>query len=194
VKNGLNILVLTLMICLLTNGCSENANYLPNRESAEEPVLTVGQIKEFMKSNVSGQIGRTYASKWFDFTIISIEHVDYYAGVYQSESKAMLDILVEETNTSNKPIGMGTFDFYIAIDFFPDIDNDPYKLYPYDPFDDETTMMPTEFELAPGETVSYHMIFEYPDEVIEAQLIYTEVDEYDNEGATVSIPIPEMKQ
>jgi hypothetical protein len=193
-KKSLFVLIFAFMVWILISGC-EIAEPASTEELADNYVLETEITQEFIKGYVEGRVGKIYSTRWFDFEIISMEHVDSYSTEYRGDSWIMLDVIVEETNTSDKFIGMGTFDFYAAIDVFPDIENALYKLYPNDPFPDDTdTMMPLEFELAPGETVRYHMIFEYPNEVRGAQLVYTEIDEYDNEGATVSIPIPEMDE
>jgi hypothetical protein len=143
----------------------------------------IDSVGNFLKGNVTGEVDKVYSTEWFNFAVRSIEKVDEYAGYSAEEGFILLDVVVEELNTFSEDIPMGTFDFYLDSDTFIDY------IFPLDPLDD--TMMPTEFSLSPSEDVKYHLLYEIPDGVADLRLMYTEIDEEDNEGATFTITVPE---
>ena len=149
-------------------------------KAADEIKHTIAQM---IQGNISGEIGKTYATQWFEFTVESIKSVDSYAGYTPNEGYALVDVLITEKGTfdDDRPTPMGTFDFYMDSDTFSDY------LFPLDPID--STMMPEEFDLEYGEVVTYHMVYEVPEDVSDLKLMYTEIDEADEEGATFSINV-----
>ena len=139
------------------------------------------QVATMIKGNIKGETGKTYGTQWFEFTIDSIKAVDSYSGYSAEKGYRLIDVLVTEKCTFDQAIPMGTFDFYMDSKDFEDY------IYPINPLDD--TMMPEEFDLAPGETVSYHMVYEIPEHAPDLKLIYTEWDEEEKEGATFTIDV-----
>jgi hypothetical protein len=139
----------------------------------------VNSAAQFLSGDVTGQIGKTYSTQWFEFTIHSINKVDSYAGYEPASGYQLYDVLITEKNIFDESIPMGTPDFYMD-----DPDFEEY-IWGIDPLDN--TMMPEEFYLEPGETAQYHIIFEIPQEVTKLALMYTEFDVNDNEGATFTI-------
>ena len=127
-------------------------------------------------SIITASIGVPQSCKWFNFTVKSITAVDQYAGYTAPAGYQLYDVLITETGTYDEPSPMGTFDFYMDNINFPDY------IFPLDPWDD--SMMPAEFDLYPGETVEYHMIYEIPSNVTQLDLMYTEIDVLDIEGDT----------
>jgi len=144
-------------------------------------------IKKTVARAIQGEIeietGETRSALWFDFTVGHIKRVDQYAGHLPAGSHMLIDVFITQTGTfdDTEPIPMGTFDFYMDSSIFEE------HIYPLDPFDD--TMMPREFDLAFGETVSHRMVYEIPDNVPDLKLMYTEWDENDRQRATFSIYI-----
>lgn len=140
---------------------------------------------QFLDGEVTGTVGKLYATEWFEFEIKSIEVVDEYAGHTPAEGFVLVDVVVYEKNTFSESIPMGTFDFYVD----DPMDTD-YYVKPIDPLDD--TMMPTSFNLAVDEEVEYHMVFEVHADAGTIKLMYTEFGEdsdgEETEGATFTIP------
>jgi len=167
-------LFLTLLIIAITvAGCGKSPEALVNE--------VINTATQWLSGDVTGEVGKTYATDWFEFTIHSIEEVGAYAGYSPVDGCTLYDVVITETNIFDTAIPMGTFDFYMDDASFEEY------IWPIDPLDD--TMMPEAFDLAPGETVRYHMVYEIPSDVTGLMLMYTEVDEEDNEGRTFTIHI-----
>jgi hypothetical protein len=167
------ILALLMMMVLIPSGCGNSI-----RQAALE---TAQSAVDLLSGDVTGETGKTYATQWFEFTVQSINEVPEYAGYTPQSGYTLYDVLITETGAFEDPSPMGTFDFYMDAESFAEY------VYPLDPLNDE--MMPMEFELAKDETVEYHMVYEVPSDVTDLKLMYTEVDEQENEGVTFSIPI-----
>jgi len=138
-------------------------------------------ISDFLSEDVTGETGETYQTKWFDFTIDSIDEIDSYAGHTAEEGNRLLKVQVAETSTWDETITLGTFDFYMDDPSFEEF------IWPITPKD--STMMPEKFDLEPGATVQHVMIFDVPTNTTELALMYTEY--YDNKdiGNTIMIYI-----
>ncbi|MDR2771530.1 MAG: hypothetical protein LBB57_05795 [Clostridiales Family XIII bacterium] len=165
--------MVVLSLALALSGCGNSVKEVA-RNAAQSVV-------EMLSGDVVGEIGKAYGTQWFEFTIKSIGEVSEYAGYAPEEGYTLYDVLVTETGTFDEASPMGTFDFYMDAPSFSDY------IYPLDPLSDE--MMPLEFDLDTDETVEYHMIYEIPIDTAGLNLMYTEVDEDENEGITFSIPI-----
>lgn len=171
-KQTILIAALILTFVLSLTGCNTAAiqDGVNNAMSAMDDIIS---------GDVSGEIGKTYSTQWFRFNIKSIEAVSEYAGYSPAEGNQLIDVVVTEKNIFDDKIIMGTLDFYVD-----EISFEEY-VYPMAPLDD--TMMPEEFYLAVNESVEYHMVFEVPADIKSLNLLYTEIDENDNEGATFTI-------
>jgi len=134
-----------------------------------------------LQGNVSGEVGATYGTRWFEFTIESIKEIDDAFGYTAPDGYILIDVVVTETGTFDEPIIMGTFDFYMDSDTFLEYE------WPIDPLDD--SMMPLEFYLAKDETVTYRMVFEVPASLDDLKLMYTEIDENMSIYATFVIDV-----
>ena len=134
-----------------------------------------------LSGDVAGEIGKTCATIWFEFTVHSIKEVDAYAGYTPTDDCILYDVVITETNTINISIQMGSADFYMDDPSFEEY------IWPIAPLDD--AMMPEFFYLAPDETVQYHLVFEIPSTVTELMFMYTEIDDIGNYGRTFTIPI-----
>lgn len=163
------------LLCLGT-GCGSAVNAVSGVANAVGN--TVGQ---YITGDVTGEVGKTYSTQWFTFTVKSIEKVSSYAGYTPAADNELIDVLITETCTFDQAIPMGTWDFKVDHDTFEE------WYWPMDPIND--TMMPVDFELRPNETVEYHMVYEVPAGYTDLKLLFTEFDEMDNEGATFTILI-----
>jgi len=184
-KKLLSVVVMLMVATFALAGCGSNSGTTGSSENNNPVQQVTDTVKDvaaqILDGQVTGEVGKTYRTQWFDFTVISIDKVDSYAGHSAPEGYQLYDVLITETGTFSTPSPMGTFDFYMDDPSFPDY------IFPIDALDDN--MMPDEFPLAKNETVEYHMIYEIPTNVTNLVLMYTEIDETDAEGTTFSIPI-----
>jgi hypothetical protein len=151
-------------------------------DKAREVALSAAEsVVQMLSGEVTGEVGKSYGTQWFKFTIISIDEVSEYAGYAPEDGNTLYDVLITETGTFEEASPMGTFDFYMDAPSFAEY------IFPIDPISDE--MMPLEFYLGPKETVEYHMVYEIPEDTVGLRIMYTEFDVEDNEGVTFDIPI-----
>lgn len=166
------LLVLTFVFISLA-GCdliSFNDPAIKRRDSISK------YIDENISGNETGEIGKSYTSKWFEFKIHSIDKVDAYASRKTKEGHQLYKVLITLKSTWDKPIPMGTFDFYMDAPDFTEY------IWGIPPLDD--SMMPEKFELKPSESVQYVIIFEAPTNTAELAFLYTENYESGDEGAS----------
>jgi len=162
-------------IFIALTGCEHTISF---KDPAEE---RKDSISELIAGDVAGKVSETYKTKWFEFTIQSIDKVKSYADHKAKEGYQLYKVLITEKSVWDSSVPMGIFDFYMD-----DIDFTEY-IWAMSPLDD--TMMPEEFELEPNQTVQYVMVFEVPTNTTNLALVYTENDESGEEGATFSIRI-----
>ena len=177
-KRLLATVTLAFALVLVLSSCSKAAESLNDAVSSGIDSAS-SAIDNLLSGNVTGEIGKSYSTQWFSFTVKSIKSVPEYAGYTPAEGMQLIDVVVTEKNIFNQTIPMGTSDFYLDENSWPDY------IYPMDPLDD--TMMPIEFDLAVGETAEYHMVYEVPAEFSAMMLLYTEIDVTETEGATFTI-------
>lgn len=172
--------ILALVLCIaLLGGCSGNP-LDPVADSIQDMGTAVGDaVGKLLSGDVTGKVGETYRTEWFDFSISSINQVDSYAGYSPAEGFTLYDVAITEISTFDDPIPMGTFDFFIDADVF-----DEY-IYPIEALNN--SMMPETFTLTKGESAEYHMVYEVPKGTQGLKLMYIEIDEEENQGATFTI-------
>ena len=140
-------------------------------------------VARTIQGGIAAEIGNTYATQWFDFTVGHIKKIDSYAAKRPSNGYMLIDVMITKRNTfyDTKPVPIGIFDFYMDSSVFEE------HIYPIDPLSD--TMMPREFDLFYNETVTFHMIYEVPSDVPDLTLTFTEWDETDRKGASFNISV-----
>ena len=143
------LLVLTLTGCDLVNELGSKVEEIRN---------------DIISGDVTGEIGKTYSTQWFDFSVNAIERVDQYQDQVPAEGMQFIKAEIFEKSTYDKAIPMGTFDFFVDHDSF-----DEY-IWPMDPWHD--SMMPAEFELNKGDSVTYTLIFEVPADIETVDFYY----------------------
>jgi len=175
------LLLAAALVFVSLAGCSHTISFTNPAEKRRE------SISDFISGNTPGDVaaepGKTYATKWFEFTVHSIEKVDAYTGRTAEEGHQLYKVLLSVKSIWDAPIPMGLFDFYMDA---PDFTEYIWAIPPLD-----GTMMPEEYNLTPNETVQYVMIFEVPTYTAGLALLYTENFEDGNDGATFAIPINE---
>jgi hypothetical protein len=138
-------------------------------------------ISDLIAGDVTGKAGETYKTQWFEFTAESIDTVDAYAGRKAKDGHRLYKIPIALKSVWNETIPMGLFDFYMDA---PDFEEYIWAIAPLD-----ETMMPEKFDLKPGETIQYVMIFEAPADAAGLALLYTENYANGKDGATYAIYI-----
>ena len=131
---------------------------------------------------VEGEIGTKMTTEWFEFTVKSAEIVDSYADYTASEGYKLLEVVVTEKNISSDTLPMGTYDFLLD-----DPADAAYYVSALDPLDDK--MMPLDFDLKPGETVTYHLLFEVDAASSGYKFLYTEYFTDESEGKTFIVDL-----
>lgn len=173
-------LVLVVSLCmaasLLLVGCGQVKQVADDVSTAVTDTIT-----QTIEGNVTGKVGTEYATKWFTFTVESMTvdttYDDYTAGA----GNTLLIARITETNTSGDEQPFGTFDWFVDDTSLSDY------IYPLDPF--KSSMMPSEFDLADGETVTYDVVIEYPNNLSSPFLVYIEQDETGSTFTTFKVAI-----
>jgi len=175
-KSLASLLAMALVLIFLA-GCGDIISFSDPAVRRRETRRAT--IADFLSGDVTGETGETYQTRWFDFTIHSIDEVDSYAGHDAQEGYQLYKVQASLKNTSDDAIPMGTFDFYMDDPAFEEF------IWPIAPLDD--TMMPEQFDLELGEIVQYIMIFEVPAKTTELALVYTEFSENEYIGTSFII-------
>lgn len=138
------------------------------------------------RNKTAGDIGTRLSTTWFDFTVNSAEETNSYGGYRADSGNKLVVVEVTETNTTNGNLMMGNFDFMLD-----DPADTEYYVLAMSPQD--SSMMPDEFTLSPGETVTYMLAFEVPTTSYGFSLVYIEfgVDSSGNEsrGETFTVDL-----
>jgi len=173
------LLLAAALIFVGLAGCSHTISFTNPAEKRRE------SISDFISGNTPGDVaaetGETYATKWFEFTVHSIEKADAYMGYAAEEGYQLYKVLITVKSIWDEPIPMGLFDFYMDA---PDFTEYIWAIPPLD-----STMMPEEYSLTPGQPVQYVMIFEVPSDTAGLAFKYTENYEGGEDGATFEFPV-----
>jgi len=173
------LLLAAAFVFIGLTGCSHTISFTNPAEKRRE------SISDFISGNTPGDVtaepGKTYATKWFEFMVHSIEKADAYMGYAAEEDHQLYKVLLTVKSIWDEPIPMGLFDFYMDS---PDFTEYIWAIPPLD-----GTMMPEEYNLEPNKTVQYAMIFEVPADTAGLALMYTENYKGGEDGATFAIPV-----
>jgi len=170
----LALLVLALLFIALV-GCEHSIAFVNPAEKRRE------SINDLLSGDVIGDIGKSYTTRWFEFTVHSIDKADAHLGYKAQEDHLLYKVQVTLKSVWDDAIPMGTFDFYMD-----DTDFQEY-IWAIPPLDN--TMMPEEFIIQPGASVQYLMVFEVPTGTTELALLYTENNENGIDGKSFVIYI-----
>ena len=129
----------------------------------------------------NGEVGKTYETKWFTFSVDAMEKTSTYKGVEASEGTTFLVCTVTETNnwTEKEALPMSAEDFYVNREGWTEV------VWPETAWDD--AMMPLTFDLNSEETVTYDVVFAVPEDTADIQFVYVEINESGDKLATFSI-------
>ena len=165
------------------NNNSTNNSNNSNTNSNTNTTITVPNTVE-VSGNIIGQVGTTYATRWFDFTFNSMYTSNSYEGITAGNGNTLVVANITITNTTDSPQPFGTFDWLMDDASLPDY------IRPLDPPSGANSMMmPTNFTLGPGDTATYDVVIEYPANAPNPYFQYIEVSSTGEVYTTFSIPI-----
>ena len=137
-----------------------------------------------LTGSVIGQVGTTYATRWFDFTINSMHTSNSYESYTAGNGNTLVICNITITNTYSSAQPFGTFDWLLDDDALPNY------IFPMDPPSGANSMMmPTNYTLNPGDTVTYDVVIEYPANLANPVFMYIEVDSNGQVGTAFMIPV-----
>ena len=131
-----------------------------NEDNADEVIKIEG--------DVVGQLHITYGTKWFTFIFNSMEVSQSYAGHNAADGNILAITNITITNTFTSPQPFGIFDWNVDADGIKDY------IIPMDPLNDK--MMPENYTLEVGETVTYYLATEIPNDLKNPVYLYKEVN------------------
>lgn len=124
----------------------------------------------------NGRIGDVMRNEFFEYTVVSANYVDEYAGKKPADGKKFVDSVVKIKNIFSEELNMYYDDFQIQWG------NDGEDNYGYCIETADSTMIPAEFMMKKGETLEYHLVFEVPEGQSEYSISYQEYFEDETEG------------
>jgi len=142
------------------NNSNNTGNTGNNGSSGGSSVALTGEIV--------GQTGVTYSTKWFDFTVNSLRTDSSFASITAANGNILVIANVTITNTFGSTQPFGTFDWLVDDDTLAEY------IFPLAPVND--TMMPTDFDLEDGKTVTYDVVLEIPAGLPNPFFMYIEID------------------
>lgn len=152
-KKPVSLCALALGLLLLCGACGG-----PEKpDSTTQPdAAGINLVVEPVNGRANGSIGDIMRTNWFDFTVSSATVAAAYGQYTPHAGYQLVDIAMALTGTFQEPVPMADSDFVV---FWGSGDTEwDYSL---DPLDD--AMMPTEYELENGETITCHLLFEVPE-------------------------------
>lgn len=157
---SLRLLALVLALAVAFTGCSLSDMGLKE----EEPQLT-------------GEVGDTMKTMFFDFSVDEASSPEEYDGYTAAEGNRLVLCTVTITNTFGETLPMYDADFQLQWG-----SGDEDYAWAIDAFNDQ--LMPLEWELLTGDTATYEMLFQAPEDVDRFMLVYLEMytDADGNEG------------
>ena len=167
----MRMMTLVLSLCLVSSvaltGCGAGEQVQQTAADVAETVSNAAA--QLIEGDVTGRVGKEYTTKWFTFTVDSMETVASYDDYTAAEGNTLLVAHITEKNISGSSQPFGTFDWLV------DDDSLAEYIYPLDPFNGD--MMPASFTLADGEEASYDVVIEYSTSLANPFLMYMEVDD-----------------
>lgn len=129
------------------------------------------------EGKTTGELGDTLKTMFFDFSVDEASSPAEYDGYLPAEGNRLVVCTVTVANTFGETLPMYDTDFQLQWG-----SGDADFAWAVDAFNDQ--LMPLEWELLTGDTVTYEMLFEAPADVDRFMLVYLEqyVDGDGNEG------------
>lgn len=166
----------TLIILLALTGCK--SSFI----SFQDPAIKQSDsIPKYIAEGEAKEVGQTYQTRWFDFTVQSLKKVNSYAKYKPQEGCKLYKAELLLKGTWTAAVEMTLADFYMDDPSFEDF------IRPLAPLDE--TMMPEAYSLNPGQIAAYTLLFEVPETVTALTLNYTEFLENGAIGKTFSMAV-----
>lgn len=135
------------------------------------------QVVRAQDGYAEGQIGTTFRTAFFDYSVDSVNYPSVYEGYTPDEDMQLVDIVVTIKNTFGEALPMFNSDFWI--DWLEG--DDEYYDFGIE-MDSSSTIMPSEYSLANGATCNYHIIYEVPAGVTSFAVCFEEAFEDESTG------------
>lgn len=157
-KKFLAALLGCAMLALTLSGCSSSNSGSSQATKADTTVMGTETLDDGREVNgyAEGDIGETIQTSWFAFTVNSVDFADEYAGRKPAEGNEFVIANITVANTFSDTLPMGNYDFQIQ---WGEGDED-YGYGLEEIFAD--TMMPYEYELEKGDTLTGDVVYEIP--------------------------------
>ncbi len=123
-------------------------------------------------SPTEAQVGDRVSTSWFDYTITSAQAVENYEGCTAPVGDKLVVVDMTMTNTYDQPVPMFDTDFQL---YWGDYGSDEMA-FPLEPYC--TAQLPTDYDLAVGETREGVLIYQVPSDVQDFTFAFLEV--FDN--------------
>lgn len=157
-------IAMILTVCMMLTAC--NGASVKNVVSAEDGIA-------------EGEVGTTFRTIFFDYSVDSVAFPAEYEGCTASDGMQLVDVVVTIKNTFGDELPMFNSDFQIQ---WHDLGNGDYDFNYGIEMDDSSTVMPSSFDLADGDTCNYHLIYEVPTEAKQLSLSFLEFFADGSEG------------
>lgn len=163
-KKLIACIAMALTVCMMLTAC--NGASVNNIVSAED-------------GGAEGQVGTTFRTYFFDYSVDSVAFPAEYEGYTASEGMQLVDVVVTIKNTFGEALPMFNSDFQIQ---WHDLGNGLYDFNYGIEMDDSSTVMPSAYDLPKGDTCNYHLIYEAPADAKEFSLSFMELFSDETEG------------
>lgn len=172
-KRLIACIAVMMIACMMLTACGSLAG------TGRRTSTTVNDVVTAEDGYASGEIGTTFRTVFFDYSVDSVAFPSEYEGIIPNEGYQFLDVVITIKNTFGEELPMFNSDFQIQ---WHDLGDGP------DDFDwglekeDSDTIMPASYYLASGKSCTYHILYEVPAEAKEFSVSYLELFDDDSEG------------
>lgn len=169
-KRTVSLLLAILLAFSLLTGCTG----IGGKENSSQTTSNT-QESEDSTEYIYGYIGDKMSNVFFDFTVDEV----WVSEAYEvAAGSLLLDVTVTMTNTFGEDLPMFNGDFFLS---YGDEDEDYcFGLLPEG--DTNPDNMPESWTLKKGNTVTYHLYYEIPEDATEFYFVYVEYFENDSFG------------
>jgi len=159
-------------------GNNDNSNNNNNNTNAFEIPEVLSLAEE-----VTGQLGVKYEIWWGAFSVNSMHVIPAYESHKPASGNTLVMFNVTIYNTDNSPHPIGTYDWFIMDETLDEV------IFPIDPLEDNTFMMPSSVMLDPGLSVSHDVIIEFPENLKDPQIMFFDADYEGNIFKIIVFPV-----
>lgn len=155
------------MMVAITALADKDIDTMEGGVSAFAPLDGAGSSGASGAPTATGDIGRTFSTMFFDYTVLSAESPAEYYGYTAEDGSKLVVVRVSVKNDFGSTLPMYDTDFIL---FWGNGSGE--GTYAVDAFNDK--MMPLEWELADGKEATWDMLFEVPAGKMDFSLSYLE--------------------